>query len=206
MVGRMEYQANGFLISFDLMWRFSCRLPTYEVKDNTVLVKCTVGNNLRIVLRCKIWPTPKNFGLNKIEATLNGAFLWKKGLWWYNAKSSREFTIDDEIKLIAEWHVTLRTPAMLSKHPLPPHDPRRSQGPFCVDYLALKGEDGRVLIEYLGDKSPLLEAPVRLATLVRLIPFNEFQPLLLYHASGFFNSQLLDPDLFCVNSVSQLLI
>jgi hypothetical protein len=107
-------------------------------------------------LRCKIWPTPKNFGLNKIEATLNGAFLWKKGLWWYNAKSSREFTVDEEITLTAEWNVTLRTPAMFSKHPLPAHDPRRSQGPFCVEYLRLK-EDGRVLVEYLGDRSPLLE-------------------------------------------------
>jgi hypothetical protein len=127
------------------------------------LVKCTVGSNQRVALRCKIWPTPKNFGLNKIEATLNGAFLWKKGLWWYNARSRREFTIDDEMKLVAEWHVTLRTPAMLSKHSLPANDPRRSQGPFCVEYLALKGEDGRVLIEYLGDRSPLPDhhPPVR---------------------------------------------
>lgn len=137
--------------------RNSSGLPSYEIRDNTIIVKCTVGNNQRISLRCKIWPTQKNFGLNKIEATLNGAFLWKKGLWFYNAKSSREFTIDDEIKLIAEWHVTLRTPPILSKHPLPSHDPRRSQGPFCVEYLALKDENGRVLIEYEGDKSPLPE-------------------------------------------------
>ncbi|KAG0581062.1 hypothetical protein M758_4G226100 [Ceratodon purpureus] len=139
--------------------RSSSGIPTYEIKDNTILVKCTVGNNQRIALRCKIWPTPKNFGLNKIEATLNGAFLWKKGLWWYNAKSRREFTIDDELKLIAEWQVTLRTPAVLLKHPLPPNDPRRNQGPFCVEYLAIKTEDGRTLTEYLGDKSPLLETP-----------------------------------------------
>lgn len=137
-----------------------CRLTSYEIKDNTILVKCTLRNNQRIALRCKIWPTPKNFGLNKIEATLNGAFLWKKGLWFYNAKSSRDFTIDDDITLTAVWNVTLRTPAMFSKHPLPPHDPRRSQGPFCVDYLALK-EEGRVLIEYKGDESKLPENSVR---------------------------------------------
>nr|XP_024373577.1 probable serine/threonine-protein kinase PBL23 isoform X2 [Physcomitrium patens] len=132
-------------------------LPAYEIRDNTILVKCTVGNNHRISLRCKIWPTSKNFGLNKIEATLNGAFLWKKGLWFYNAKSSREFTIDEEIKVLAEWHVTLRIPAMLSRHPLPSHDPRRNQGPFRIDYLALKDENGRPLIEYHGDKTPLPE-------------------------------------------------
>ncbi|XP_024385907.1 uncharacterized protein [Physcomitrium patens] len=133
-------------------------LSSYDIIDNTILVRCTVRNNQKIALRCKIWPTPKNFGLNKIEATLNGAFLWKKGLWWYNAKSSREFTVDDDMKLIAEWHVTLRTPPIISRHPLPSHDPRRHQGPFCVEYLALKDEFGRVLIEYEGDRSPLPES------------------------------------------------
>jgi len=108
-------------------------------------------DNLKIAMRCKIWPTPKNFGLNKIEVTLNGAFLWKKGLWWYNARSSREFTVDDNIKLIAEWHVGLRT----SRYGLAPSDPRRSQGPFCVEYLALKDVDGKALVEYHGDHSPL---------------------------------------------------
>lgn len=132
-----------------------CRLPCYEIKENTIIVKCTVGNN-KIALRCKIWPTPKNFGLNKVEASLNGAFLWKKGLWWYNAKSRREFYIDDDVKLTAEWHVALRT----SKYWLAANDPRRSQGPFCVDYLALRDEDGKPLIEYHGDKSPLPEPNV----------------------------------------------
>ncbi len=108
-------------------------------------------DNLKLAMRCKIWPTPKNFGLNKIEVTLNGAFLWKKGLWWYNARSSREFTVDDNIKLIAEWHVGLRT----SRYGLAPSDPRRSQGPFCVEYLALKDVDGKALVEYHGDHSPL---------------------------------------------------
>jgi hypothetical protein len=121
-----------------------------------ILIRCAVGNNQKIALRCKIWPTPKNFGMNKIEATLNGAFLWKKGLWFYNAKSSREFTIDDEITLTAEWHVGMRVPAVLNRHSLPSNDPRRHQGPFCVEYLALK-EDGHVLVEYTGDRMPLPE-------------------------------------------------
>lgn len=137
-----------------------CRLPSYEIREGEILVKCTVGNNQKIALRCKIWPTPKNFGLNKIEATLNGAFLWKKGLWWYNARSSREFTIDDDIKLTAEWHVTLRVPSVLNRHALPTTDPRRHQGPFCVEYLALK-EGDRVLIQYLGDKMPVPETSVQ---------------------------------------------
>ncbi|CAK9879081.1 unnamed protein product [Sphagnum jensenii] len=123
---------------------------SYEIKQNTIIVRAMV-DNLKIAMRCKIWPTPKNFGLNKIEVTLNGAFLWKKGLWWYNARSSREFTVDDNIKLIAEWHVALRT----SRYGLAPSDPRRSQGPFCVEYLALKDVDGKALVEYHGDHSPL---------------------------------------------------
>ena len=134
---------------------FLCRLPCYEIKENTIIVKCTVGNN-KIALRCKIWPTPKNFGLNKVEATLNGAFLWKKGLWWYNAKSRRDFYIDDDVKLTAEWHVALRT----SKYWLAPNDPRRSQGPFCVEYLALRDENGQPLIQYHGDKEKLPEPNV----------------------------------------------
>jgi hypothetical protein len=146
-------------------------LPCYEIKENTIIVKCTVGNN-KIALRCKIWPTPKNFGLNKVEATLNGAFLWKKGLWWYNAKSRRDFYIDDDVKLTAEWHVALRT----SKYWLAANDPRRSQGPFCVDYLALRDEDGKPLIEYHGDKSPLPEPNV-----CKLNPFS------LNLSEGFFD-------------------
>ncbi|CAK9880585.1 unnamed protein product [Sphagnum jensenii] len=124
---------------------------SYEIKENTIIVKAMV-DNLKIAMRCKIWPTPKNFGLNKVEVTSNGAFLWKKGLWWFNARSSREFTVDDHIMLIAQWHVTLRT----SRTRLAPSDPRRSQGPFCVEYLALKDIDGNPLIEYHGDQSPLL--------------------------------------------------
>jgi len=128
----------------------NCRDSSYEIKENTIIVKAMV-DNLKIAMRCKIWPTPKNFGLNKVEVTSNGAFLWKKGLWWYNARSSREFTVDDHIMLVAEWHVTLRT----SRTGLAPSDPRRSQGPFCVEYLALKDIDGNPLIEYHGDRSPL---------------------------------------------------
>ncbi len=59
--------------------------------------------------------------------------------------------MDDNIKLIAEWHVALRT----SRYGLAPSDPRRSQGPFCVEYLALKDVDGKALVEYYGDHSPL---------------------------------------------------
>lgn len=125
------------------------RLPAYEIKGNTILVKCAIGNS-KVQLRCKIWPTPKNFGLNKIEATLNGAFLWKKGLWWFNAKSSREFTVDDDVRITAEWHVALRTSTMWLKE----IDPRRNQGPFCVEYLALKDEKGTPLVEYSGDRTP----------------------------------------------------
>ena len=128
-----------------------CSSPFYEIKENSVIVKCTIAGS-KIVLRCKIWPTPKNFGFNKVEASLNGAFLWKKGLWWYNARSSREFIIGDDIKLIAEWHVTLRT----NWDALPPNDPRRNQGPFCIEYLAIKDEHKSPLIEYLGDRSPLI--------------------------------------------------
>jgi len=112
--------------------------------------------------------------MNKVEATLNGLFLWKKGLWWYNAKSSREFTIDDEIRLTAEWHVGLRVPTVLNRHALPSTDPRRHQGPFCVYYLALK-QDGVVLIEYKGDKEPVPENSVWL-----LAPSPSF---VLFHAS-----------------------
>lgn len=129
---------------------FDCS-PSYEIKENSVLVKCTIAG-AKVVLRCKIWPTPRNFGLNKVEASLNGAFLWKKGLWWYNARSSREFTMGDDIKLIAEWHVALRT----NWDALPANDPRRNQGPFCIEYLALKDEHNAALIEYRGDKSPLV--------------------------------------------------
>ena len=140
----------GTSLEFPPIYRQRSGPACYEVRENTILVKCMVGNS-KIQLRCKIWPTPKNFGLNKVEASVNGAFVWKKGLWWYNAKSSREFTVDDEIKVTAEWHVALRT----SSHLLKPDDPRRAQGPFCVEYLAIKDEFGRALIEYLGDASEL---------------------------------------------------
>lgn len=126
--------------------------PSYDIKENSIRVICTVAGS-RIVLRCKIWPTPRNFGLNKVEASMNGAIMWKKGLWWYNAKSSREFTVGDDIKVTAEWHVTLRT----NWDALAPNDPRRSQGPFCIEYLALKDERGKPLVDYRGDKSPLVD-------------------------------------------------
>ena len=132
-----------------------CSSPSYDIKDTSIRVICTVAGS-RIVLRCKIWPTPRNFGLNKIEASMNDAIMWKKGLWWYNAKSSREFTVGDDIKMIAEWHVSLRT----NWDALAPNDPRRNQGPFCIEYLALKDENGKPLIDYKGDKSPLLESTV----------------------------------------------
>ncbi|CAM6011163.1 unnamed protein product [Sphagnum balticum] len=122
----------------------------YEIKKNTIIVIVMLDDS-KIAMRCKIWPTLNNFGLNKIEVTANGGFLWKKGLWWYNSRSSRVFTVDEHIKLIAEWHVTLRT----SHYGLAPSDPRRSQGPFCVEYLALKDLDGKALVEYHGDHSPL---------------------------------------------------
>lgn len=127
--------------------------PSYEIKENSILVKCTVAGS-RLVLRCKIWPTPRNFGLNKVEASMDGKILWKKGLWWYNAKSSREFIVGEDIKVIAEWHVTLRT----NSDALAPHDPRRSQGPFCIEYLALKDQNGKFLVDYQGDKSPLSQS------------------------------------------------
>lgn len=139
-----------------------CSSPSYEVKETSVLVKCTIAGS-KVALRCKIWPTPQNFGLNKVEASLNGAFLWKKGLWWYNAKSSREFTVGDEIKLIAEWHVALRT----NWDALPASDPRRNQGPFCIEYLALRDMNNVALIEYHGDKSPLIAPSVRNSLLMQ---------------------------------------
>uniref|UniRef100_A0A7I4CWA8 Protein kinase domain-containing protein n=1 Tax=Physcomitrium patens TaxID=3218 RepID=A0A7I4CWA8_PHYPA len=124
--------------------------PSYDIKENSIRVKCTIAK-IDIILRCKIWPTSKNFGMNKVEASMNGAVLWKKGLWFYNAKSHREFQCGDNIKVIAEWHVTLRT----NYEGLPGDDPRRSQGPFCVEYLALKDKNGQPLVEYRGDKDPL---------------------------------------------------
>lgn len=119
-------------------------------------MKCTVAGS-RLVLRCKIWPTPRNFGLNKVEASMDGKILWKKGLWWYNAKSSREFIVGEDIKVIAEWHVTLRT----NSDALAAHDPRRSQGPFCIEYLALKDHNGKFLVDYQGDRSPLSQSMVQ---------------------------------------------
>lgn len=127
--------------------------PSYDIKENSIRVICTIAGS-RIVLRCKIWPTPRNFGLNKVEASMNGAVMWKKGLWWYNARSSREFTVGDDIQVTAEWHVALRT----NWEALAPNDPRRNQGPFCIEYLALKDERGKSLVDYKGDKSPLLES------------------------------------------------
>jgi len=133
-----------------------CSSPSYDIKENSIMVKCTVAGS-KLVLRCKIWPTPRNFGLNKVEASMEGSVLWKKGLWWYNAKSSREFTVGDDVKVIAEWHVTLRT----NWDALPANDPRRKQGPFCIEYLALKDHSGKPLVDYQGDKSPLRQSTVR---------------------------------------------
>lgn len=75
---------------------------------------------------------------------MNGAILWKKGLWWYNCRSSREITVGDDTKVIAEWHVTLQTnwDAPVA------NDPRRIQGPFCIEYLALKDQSGMALVQY----------------------------------------------------------
>ncbi|CAK9881638.1 unnamed protein product [Sphagnum jensenii] len=121
---------------------------TYVITQTSVVIKCTIENK-KLAIRCKIWPTMQNLGLNKIEATLDDALMWKKGLWFYNASSSREFSVD-EVKLRAEWQVGLR----FSRHLLKPGDPRRHQGPFCVEYLALKDAQGEPLIEYHGDRSP----------------------------------------------------
>ncbi len=76
--------------------------------------------------------------------------MWKKGLWIYNASSSREFNVDD-VNLRAEWQVGLR----FSRNLLKAGDPRRNQGPFCIEYLALKDAEGSPIIEYHGDRSPL---------------------------------------------------
>lgn len=127
-----------------------CSSPSYEVKDKSIRVRCSIGD-ANIMLRCKIWPTSKNIGLNKVEVSMNDVVLWKKGLWWYNAKSSREFTIGNDTKLTAVWHVTLRT----KYDGLAADDPRRSLGPFCVEYLALKDNRKQALVEYHGDKDPL---------------------------------------------------
>ncbi|KAH9575064.1 hypothetical protein CY35_01G092600 [Sphagnum magellanicum] len=127
---------------------------TYEITETSVIIKYTVKNK-KIAIRCKIWPTVKNLGMNKIEATLDDALMWKKSLWIYNACSTREFIVD-EVKLRADWQVGLR----FSRHLLKAGDPRRDQGPFCVEYLALKDEEGTPLIEYHGDRSPLV-APHR---------------------------------------------
>ncbi|KAH8961519.1 hypothetical protein BDL97_05G054800 [Sphagnum fallax] len=122
---------------------------TYVITETSVIIKYTVGNK-KLAVRCKIWPTVKNLGLNKIEATLDDALMWKKGLWIYNASSSREFNVDD-VNLRAEWQVGLR----FSRNLLKAGDPRRNQGPFCIEYLALKDAEGSPIIEYHGDRSPL---------------------------------------------------
>jgi hypothetical protein len=124
------------------------RWSTYVITQTSVVIKHTIENK-KLAIRCKIWPTMQNLGLNKIEATLDDALMWKKGLWFYNASSSREFSVD-EVKLRAEWQVGLR----FSRHLLKPGDPRRHQGPFCIEYLALKDAQGEPLIEYHGDRSP----------------------------------------------------
>jgi hypothetical protein len=125
------------------------RWSTYVITETSVIIKYTVGNK-KLAVRCKIWPTIKNLGLNKIEATLDDALMWKKGLWIYNASSSREFNVDD-VNLRAEWQVGLR----FSRNLLKAGDPRRNQGPFCIEYLALKDAEGSPIIEYHGDRSPL---------------------------------------------------
>lgn len=84
-----------------------CRLLFYEIKDNSIFVKCIIVG-FRIMLRCKIWLFFKNFGLNKVEVLLNDVFFWKKGFWFYNVKSICEFIVGDDIKVIVEWYVVLR--------------------------------------------------------------------------------------------------
>jgi hypothetical protein len=129
---------------------FFSRWSTYEITETSIIIKYTVKNK-KIAIRCKIWPTVKNLGMNTIEATLDDALIWKKSLWIYNACSTREFSVD-EVKLRADWQLGLR----FSRHLLKAGDPRRDQGPFCVEYLALKDEEGTPLIEYHGDRSPLV--------------------------------------------------
>jgi hypothetical protein len=145
-VPALGFLLNAFLgVSGTLCLRWS----SYEITETSIIIKYTFQNK-KIAVRCKISPTIKTLGMNKIEATLDNALMWKKGLWIYNASSTREFTVD-EVKLQAEWQVGLRFRRNLLKE----GDPRRSQGPFCVEYLALKDEDGNPLIEYHGDRSPL---------------------------------------------------
>ncbi|CAK9268503.1 unnamed protein product [Sphagnum jensenii] len=148
--GRTSNHANGSFGALTYSRANSSNgWSSYEITETSIIIKYTFQNK-KIAVRCKIWPTIKTLGMNKIEATLDNALMWKKGLWIYNASSSREFTVD-EVKLQAEWQVGLR----FRRHLLKEGDPRRSQGPFCVEYLALKDEDGNPLIEYHGDRSPL---------------------------------------------------
>jgi hypothetical protein len=126
---------------------------SHETTDTSIIIKYMIKNK-KIAVRCNIRPII-NFGFIKIETTLDNALLWKKHIWSYNSSSRKKFSVD-EVKLQAEWKVRLR----FHRHLLKKADPRQNHGPFCVEYLALKDEMGRPLVEYLGDRSPLLLAHV----------------------------------------------
>jgi hypothetical protein len=121
--------------------------------DTSIIIKYMI-NNKKIAVRCNIRPLI-NFGFIKIETTLDNALLWKKHIWVYNSSSRKKFSVD-EVKLQVEWKVRLR----FHRHLLEEGDPRQNHGPFCVEYLALKDEIGRPLVEYLGDRSPIILAHV----------------------------------------------
>jgi hypothetical protein len=126
---------------------------SHETTDTSIIIKYTIKNK-KIAVRCNIRAII-NFGFIKIETTLDNALLWKKHIWIYNSSSRKKFSVD-EVKLQAEWKVCLR----FHWHLLKEGDPRRDQGPFCVEYLALKNEFGWPLVEYHGDRSPVLLAHV----------------------------------------------
>lgn len=112
---------------------FRCSLFFYEVKDKSICVRCSIGD-VNIMLRCKIWFILKNIGLNKVEVLMNDVVFWKKGFWWYNVKSSWEFMIGNDIKLIVVWYVIL----WIKYDGLVVDDFWRSLGFFCVEYLVFK--------------------------------------------------------------------
>jgi serine/threonine protein kinase len=130
---------------------FSNRFLSHETMDTSIIIKYMI-NNKKIAVRCNIRPLI-NFGFIKIETTLDNALLWKKHIWVYNSSSRKKFSVD-EVKLQVEWKVRLR----FHRHLLEEGDPRQNHGPFCVEYLALKDEIGRPLVEYLGDRSPIILA------------------------------------------------
>ncbi|CAM6031055.1 unnamed protein product [Sphagnum balticum] len=126
---------------------------SYEITDTSIIIKYMVKNK-KIAVRCKLWTKITDLDLNKIEATLDDTLLWRKRLWTI-ARSSMKFSVD-EVKLQAEWKVGVR----FRWPSLKEGDPRRYQGPFCVEYLALKDEIGWPLVEYHRDRSPVLLAHV----------------------------------------------